>query len=239
MRQSDYAIAIELPTQEQWEAAIRIKERVLDGRLWGIAVASGIVAVAMVPRPESRNAILLPDDVKRQLAPDMGVVVDSGVSTIRVGDIVAVLHGHGVHIDGLGDGGWGPMDEVVAFYGAAGGSSPWGTAGRSRSMTFHRYNAEDVIMAHFIDHETLVPLGDSVLLEFHTPKQTDSGILLGDSTVPPDPIATVRAIGPRVTDVKVGDRVLFYTGSVTRILSCNKVIDLGFVPQSGILGVVQ
>lgn len=54
------------------------------------------------------------------------------------------------------------------------------------------------------------PTRNIVLVQADQPaKQTASGILLDEDWKTLPPIGTVKAIGPEVTTVKVGDRVIF------------------------------
>jgi len=53
------------------------------------------------------------------------------------------------------------------------------------------------------------PLGDFVIVALDAPKETPGGIVLADVTRDKVSVGIVCAIGPDVTSVKVGDRVLF------------------------------
>jgi co-chaperonin GroES (HSP10) len=54
------------------------------------------------------------------------------------------------------------------------------------------------------------PFKDLVLIEADTPKtQTKTGLLIQEAWKTLPPVGTVLAIGPEVTEVKVGDRVIF------------------------------
>lgn len=59
-------------------------------------------------------------------------------------------------------------------------------------------------------NEPMKPTGDKVLVEVDPPKEkTASGLYIQEEWKTLPPFGTVKAIGPDVQEVKVGDRILF------------------------------
>ncbi len=64
----------------------------------------------------------------------------------------------------------------------------------------------------------IVPLADYVVLQQEEAKnKTASGLFLPDGASEKPKIATILALGPQVTDVKAGDRVVYGGYSTTEI----------------------
>lgn len=84
----------------------------------------------------------------------------------------------------------------------------------------------------------LVPLADYVVIEQEKAQtRTASGLYLPENAAEKPKIAKVLAVGPRVTDIKVGDRVVYggYTNTAVKIESTEFIL----VKQDDVYAVVK
>jgi len=84
----------------------------------------------------------------------------------------------------------------------------------------------------------LVPLADFVVIEQEKAQtRTASGLYLPENAAEKPKIAKVLAVGPRVVDIKVGDRVVYggYTNTAVKIESAEYIL----VKQDDVYAIVK
>lgn len=196
-----------------------------------------MVIVEMCPLPEeSSGGIVLPWRVSAQTRTDVGVVVSAGgrfdgsinfrkgwtdpSAELSAGDYVLVVHDHGKRVEEFGVCETRPGCET-RFYGVQGGRwSEWAA---------ERLRFEESILAKLVDGETM-PLGSNVKVRLSEQK----GFLERVGGKVYDPVCEVVAIGGRVCDVQIGDRVVVNVPSLTVVDDS----EFAFVPETEIYGVV-
>lgn len=172
----------------------------------GIECLPGIVAVEMTPRPETKNGLLLVDNLKTEMRVDAGIVIGSGVD-LAIGREVYVRHDRGKCISGFG------FKEVTArsqvrFYGINGGYDFAGTGIPSKVTKYPWWEA-------VLCDLDMNPLGKNVLVKLSEKQEkTDSGIYLQKRSIQRDPVAEVIAVGPQCQHLVPGDLIVFHEGAI-------------------------
>lgn len=184
------------------------------------------VFIEACPIPEaSDGGILLPESVGYDVQPDVGVVlavnnrdivrngrVVARGSDVQPGDVVLVKRNSGKCMKGWNFPGYTPTGEVRA-YGVEGGTQ-WNNKFFGCEMFSARpISPDDIIMATITDGH-IRPTGHKVYFELHKPKEQEGLVLLADVAKKRSPFGTVKAVGPRVEDIKPGDVVLLQEGAV-------------------------
>lgn len=190
----------------------------------------GRAVVEAAPVPEiTSGGIHLPFDAGWEMMADVGILLGYSDKPARgrygrivakplvgceVGDLVLLRRISGTSYKTFRFPNYQPQGEI-RMYGCRGGHTINDNT-RGAGFVPENISPNRCIMAKYdFEKEAWIPSENNVLVEFKKQdEQTSGGILLAESARKKTPVASVVAIGPKVTEVKVGDNVLIHEGAV-------------------------
>lgn len=190
------------------------------------AAMPGQVVVECVSNPESQGGILLPDELREVMRPDIGVVLASGEGVhLRRGDHVAFNPHHGVWVEGMSFPGYAPSGQVRVF-------------GKADGLDGEMFPVSwwvSVLMV--VEKGNFRATGYNVVIDRDPVVESQGGIMLPDSSKFRDCWATVVSVGEFVDGrfdggyLSPGDRVHYSPSGVK--LRGGEVQDLMAVDARG------
>lgn len=151
-------------------------------------------------------------DAAEEERPDSGIVLSSGVKGLEHGEHVLVPPYAGIWFRDLMLNGYKFWE--ARFYGVADYSE----------FCEGEQRVEDIIPAAIDESGIVVPKWDWVLIKRDPVNDEQGGILLPDKAKYRSQKATVQAVGPLVTEVSPGDRVVYHGAMV--VVGFKGIIDM-------------
>jgi hypothetical protein len=204
----------------------------------GLAPPAGVVVIEMLPEAERVGALFLPDCVKGNMRPDVGIVLAVGPDiTLPPGSIVAVRPYDGQWINGFEMGGYRTENQVrfIGTYSPAVGE-----------LELLRWD-ETIPLQLLGEDLDMVATGRNLIIQREPLVRTDGSFELPFSAQYWSGMATIKSIGPecwdrhvrkpidlgdetRIGDIEIGDRIHYNAEGILDFLFAEEP-NLAIIPD--------